>query len=236
MSDAIHHADLFPDSGLYSASRPFRNAANACPVFQSQPPRQPKYCKHRANVQQNRSQVPSPGPQSEQCVIQHRPRHEQWPVIHLVSCHVVPQIAPERAWQIAPRPDDRTVHNLRPVIPYEIERQRAAVNHKGDQPQQGQHDARPAQVLCQQFRCARFRLPLCLHVHGVRGERVVRSRSAHTNLPFPPGACYSGYLGVPLIPAFRPLVYATIIPWGLSPEPNPPGGRPRYCASISMAP
>ena len=153
------------------------------PVFQSQPSRQPKHSQHRAHVQQNRSQVPSPGPQSEQRVIQHRPRHEQRPVVHLVSRHVVPQVTPERARQIAPCPDDRTVHNLRPVIPYKIERQRAAVNHKSDQPQQWEQDARLSQILGQQLRCAGLRMPLCL-VHVLRVQsRSLRSRSAHSNRP-----------------------------------------------------
>ena len=99
--------------------------------------RQPEHRQHRADVQQNRTQMPSPRPQSKQCVIQHRPRHEQRPVIDLMPRHVIPQVAAESAWQIAPRSDDRTVHNLRPVIPHKIERQRAAVEHESNQPKKG---------------------------------------------------------------------------------------------------
>ena len=51
--------------------------------------------------------------------------------------------------------------------------------------------------------------------------------------PLVSAACYSGYLGVPLIPAVCPVVYATIMAWGPPQEPNPPRRRsPVLCVDL----
>src|ERR1017187_7317028 len=149
--------------------------------------------------------MPSPRPQSEQCVVQRGPSDKQRAVIDLVSRHVVPEIASESAGKITPAPDDRTVHDLRPVVPHKLERQRAAVNDKCNQAKQGQQNARPAQIDGQRLQCARLRLSLWLaHVAASEVDHYGQINSsrfrAHTIMSLPLRACYPGYPGVPLNP------------------------------------